>query len=248
MIIRTSVLLLGVVLCACGQLSADTVTVTVNGNTDPFLSGMPNGSTAKSGDTAPDQSPLLALAGFQEGSTVSFASSSTCGFAFGGGCGPYSPSPTDNSADGDLGVDGSTGAENGLAGIHAPWNSLLGVFLGGNAPNGSPTPADLNFSGAGGIGLGFATVNPGLKQVFFIGDGLTDRGSGAIQDFIAPAGATRLFLGSMDGFGWFNNTGFQDVTITFTPANNVGQVPEPSTFVLLGGCLLSLRLLRRKSC
>ena len=46
---------------------------------------------------------------------------------------------------------------------------------------------------------------PGLKQPFFIGDGLTK--SGAIQQVIAPTGATRLFLGVMDEYAWFDNEG-----------------------------------------
>lgn len=241
--LRLSTLPLMIMLLTGGVLSADTVMVTVFGNMDPYLAGMPNGSTAKSGDVAPAQSPLLALTGFQDGSILTFATSSDCGFSYVGGCGPFGGG--DSSADGDVGVDGATGAENGVAGIHAPYDALLGVFLDSNAPNGSPAPADLNFSGVGGIGLSFTSVSPGLKQVFFIGDGLTDRGSGTVQDFVAPAGATRLYLGSMDGFGWYNNGGFQDVTINFTPAG-VTQVPEPSTFVLLGGSLLGLGFFVRR--
>jgi hypothetical protein len=51
-----------------------------------------------------------------------------------------------------------------------------------------------------------------LKQVFFIGDGLAGDLGG--QLVIAPPGATRLYLGTMDGGGWFNNTGEFSVSVT----------------------------------
>lgn len=50
-----------------------------------------------------------------------------------------------------------------------------------------------------------------------------------MQQVVVPAGATRLFLGTMDGFGWSNNIGSLDVQVTL--------IPEPSTLttlVLLG--------------
>ena len=42
----------------------------------------------------------------------------------------------------------------------------------------------------------------GIGQVFFIGDGLTGTGSGAIQTFAVPDAATRLFLGVADAFAF----------------------------------------------
>jgi hypothetical protein len=49
--------------------------------------------------------------------------------------------------------------------------------------------------------------------VFFIGDGRTGSGTGAVQQFIVPAGATRLFLGTVDGFGWNTNSGAFSVQV-----------------------------------
>src|ERR1700720_24062 len=43
---------------------------------------------------------------------------------------------------------------------------------------------------------------------------LPGTGSGSIQNFIIPTGATRLFLGTMDGYGWYNNIGSFGVTVT----------------------------------
>jgi hypothetical protein len=62
---------------------------------------------------------------------------------------------------------------------------------------------------------------------------------------MAPAGATRLFLGTMDGFGWFNNVGSLTVTVaTTTP----GTVPEPTMLGLLGlGLAATASRMRRRS-
>ena len=38
------------------------------------------------------------------------------------------------------------------------------------------------------------------------------------QIFAVPQNATRLYLGTHDGTGWFNNTGRLDVTVTAIPA------------------------------
>ena len=74
-----------------------------------------------------------------------------------------------------------------------PLNALVGVFLGPNPPNDSlAPPPGSNFT-------------PALQQVFLIG---------AKSIVIVPAGATRLFLGTMDGFGWWDNSGAFAVTIS----------------------------------
>jgi hypothetical protein len=208
---------------------------------NPWLAGMPNGSTAK-GDSAPGQSPVLALTNFVTGTAVHFATSSTCGFAYSGGCGPYTGG---TSADGDTN-GGYTGAANGMSGITVPWNSLIGVFLDNTQPDLNTPPADLSFLDINGNpNISFLSLSPALGQVFFIGDGLTGTGSGSVQDFFAPTGATRLFLGSADGFGWSNNGGYQDVTINYT-GNSA--TPEPSSLMLLGSGIAGLAgVLRRKS-
>ena len=57
------------------------------------------------------------------------------------------------------------------------------------------------------MGTGFDRLTPGLGQVFFVGDGLTGTGEGATQTFVAPAGATRLFLGTVDAQNFFGLPG-----------------------------------------
>jgi hypothetical protein len=108
---------------------------------------------------------------------------------------------------------------------------LVGVFLTDATPQ-SPSPATLDFTTAG-IGRNFLSLTPGIGQVFYIGDGLTD--SSQLQTFYAPAGATRLFLGFADapyGGGdpgnYDDNEGALNIQVTTLP------VPEPSICGLLG--------------
>jgi hypothetical protein len=102
-----------------------------------------------------------------------------------------------------------TMAENGLSDIIAPVNSLLGVFLGPDQPDQSPPPDTLNFTSPDS--RDYASLAPALKQVFYIGDGMTS--SGGQHQVTVPVGATRLFLGTMDGFEWKNDVGAFSVQI-----------------------------------
>jgi hypothetical protein len=62
------------------------------------------------------------------------------------------------------------------------------------------------------------SLSPQLDQVFLVGDGLAGSGAGAMQQFLIPPGASRLFLGSTDGPGAnYNNSGAFDVTVTDEP-------------------------------
>lgn len=212
-------------------LSAATVTITVDATSEIWAANLPPSST----------SPVLALTGFQTGTAITFSTSSDCGFAYAGGCGPYGA--TDNSADGNQTSGGSTSARNGISGLTTSWNSLVGVFLTDSAPALSPAPADLDHLSV--AARSFASLSPLLQQSFFVGDGLTGRGTGSTQTFFAPAGATRLFLGSMDGSGWFNNTGSQTVQITYTPSDP-SEIPEPSSWMLIAGGSGLLAMLRRR--
>lgn len=213
--------------------------VTVPGTSDMWLAGMPDGSTASSGDTAPTHSPVL-----YTGLTLTAGDALTFAVAINAAAGPVGNCPgcTSPTPDGG-GVTGhSAGAQNGISNVIAPVNALMGVFLSDALPSLSAAPGALDF-GVGGLGLNFLSVAPELKQVFFIGNGLT---SGAVaQQFVVPTGATRLYLGTMDGFGWFNNVGAYDVTASpVTPP-----IPEPGTYALmlagLGAVMFVARRRRR---
>ncbi len=185
------------------------VTVTVPGTSNPWLAGMPNGSTVALGDQAPAQSPIHVTGiAISPGTNLTFEASGKVSFT-----------PDVNSGNGpDGGANGShtPGVENGIGQVLLTWNSLVGLFLDDSQPNSSPAPTTaLSFHTP--ASRDYLTFAPGLKQPFFIGDGKTS--TGAAQQITVPVGATRLFLGTMDGIGWFNNSGTFTVNINRTPCN-----------------------------
>lgn len=97
----------------------------------------------------------------------------------------------------------------GVSGYAGPNGALVGMFLDNRNPRDTAPPDRLDFS-SGGLGTSFTTLSPALGQIFFIGDGLTGAGSGARQHFVAPAGASRLFLGIADGFNFMGEPGAYD--------------------------------------
>jgi hypothetical protein len=100
--------------------------------------------------------------------------------------------------------------------------TMVGVFLDDTEPT-NPAPASLDFSDTA-IGHAFVSLAPQLKQVFFIGDGLTGTSSGSRQIFIVPPTATRLCLGIPDSHYDDNSGSF---TATFT-ISTLSPVPAPS--------------------
>ena len=106
---------------------------------------------------------------------------------------------------------------------------LAGVFLGPSAPI-DPAPLRLDFTI---INTSFSSLSPQLDQVFFIGDGLTADGTGTVQRFNVPAGATRLVLGFVDAPGYGGDPGgYGDNHGSFVATFNFLVVPEPSVSAL----------------
>jgi hypothetical protein len=151
-----------------------------------------------------------------------------------------SRSPAAMIADGttSLIASGTTniGAGNGISGIVAPRQMFLaGAFLDDSVPGGA-APASLDFSS---LGTSFASLSPQLRQMFFIGDGLTGIGIGSAQQFNVPTGATRLFLGFADTSLFVNlNPGFYNDNLgtlraTLEISSGTAVVPVPASLPLL---------------
>jgi len=90
---------------------------------------------------------------------------------------------------------------------------LAGVFIGDDEPA-DPAPERLDFSETCPLECTFETLEPELGQVFYIGPG------GDQPVYVAPEGATRLFLGVPDALvvtgppGWYgNNSGQFEVAV-----------------------------------
>ena len=98
------------------------------------------------------------------------------------------------------GPDGAAGAGvaaaldwDGIAGQSIARDGFLSaVFLDDQTPADPPPPQLVIGS------IGFTALSPDLGQTFFVGDGRVGTGSGALQVFEVPDGATRLFLGLHD--------------------------------------------------
>ena len=98
----------------------------------------------------------------------------------------------------------------------------------------------LDYQTGGGANQGLPSYSPLLNQIFFIGDGLTGTGSGSVQDFIVPDGATSLYLAVADSVGGSTgNDGYLNVDAEASP--------EPASFLLLGAGLAVAGLLRRRA-
>jgi Flp pilus assembly protein TadG len=197
---------------AIALIDTTTTTNNVAGSSDPYLAGMPAGTIASRGgsgtpgdpyqqDTAPAQSPVSAGIGISGGTSLTFTSTGTVA---------YDPTYTMSGPDGaPENLTHAPGNEHGMSSITAPGDALIAVFLDDNSPEGQLAPSSLDFSTA--ASRDFTSLSPQLRQVFFIGDGQTS--TGQTQQFIAPPGATRMFLATMDGFGWVDNIGSFQVSI-----------------------------------
>jgi hypothetical protein len=183
--------------------------ITVPGTADIWLAGQSDGTTIKNAayaqmDTAPTNSPVEVPV--TAGSTLTFtATGSTTSSGF---C--TAATPDGGGCIGDVSVAGAS--TTGISNLAVAQDALVGVFLDGSVPSGSPPPT-LQATGAD---TSFASLSPLLRQQFFIGDGLTGTGSGSVQRFVVPAGATRLFLGSSDGFAGNSENGGQFTVVVST--------------------------------
>lgn len=128
---------------------------------------------------------------------------------------PNGIGPADyNGPAGDSGEYGGTeiASVRGISGMDFKGSGmfLTGVFVGAEEPNGAPER--LRYEGIDAID---ERVEPALNQTFYLGDGRLP-GSEALREFVPPEGATRLFLGFVDGALYKGDPGFY--------GNNAGEL------------------------
>jgi hypothetical protein len=195
---------------------ATSTTLTVPSTSDPWLAGMPAGSTASYDDTAPAESPPLAM-NVTPGATMTFTNVSGT-VTNNAATSPYETADGLESYVIDHNFDSPNGqpaVQNNVGDIYAPINSLLGLFLTSNAPNTQTAPTVVrNYSTSAAQNANNYT-DIQLQQPFFIGTGQAN--GTTTQTFLVPQGATRLYLGTMDGHEWENNSGSFSVTVTQMP-------------------------------
>jgi Flp pilus assembly protein TadG len=208
----------------------------INGNASPFLAGMPEGtitsrinpSDRKVADVAGDirwgatdprikNSPLpVTSLPIVEGTALTFDTIT--------GQVTYDPSADYSDPDGNASLTGHNNLttsrdsqwggrfynENGIADAMVPLTAVVGVFLDDSRPDLTPAPENLDFSTP--ASRNFDKLQPKLKQIFFIGDGLNND-KNVRQQFIVPQGATRLYIATWDHYEWNNNQKHREVKV-----------------------------------
>ncbi|MBX6316373.1 MAG: PEP-CTERM sorting domain-containing protein [Isosphaeraceae bacterium] len=191
------------------------------------------------GHTPPNDTP--APGGFGGGTPAPFVTlNSATSVSFGAVTGTIDigGANSPNGPDGNPRTAYDIASYNGIAGFQADRIApLLGVFVGATEPI-DPAPPRLNFVG----NTSFLSLAPALDQVFFVGDGLTGTGTGSVQQFLIPTGATRLYLGIGDSPSTSNGLpgAYGDNIGSFLVDVQLTSVPEPGSLALLGLGFMSM--------
>ena len=229
---KRQVILVVIGLCLIGQPAMGDMTINVPGTSCIYFAGQsqPELETAypptpgdwtnhynfhnDTDDSYSTIPPFVDITGFG-GMIVSITATGTWGFD------PDNPEGPDGGTYTAFGINGTGISHNeyddlGVSLLTAPYNGLVGVFLTGATPVAGSAPVSLSTL------AGDDMTTPLLHQAFYIGSSL--------ENITIPSGATRLFFGLHDGFGWYDNIGSVDVTV----------VPAPGAFILCAigiGCV-----------
>jgi len=202
-----------------------TLSQTVQATYDPWLSGMPSGSTASYDDTAPGESPVPITV--IPGSTLTVVTAVT-GTVRHAPTTPWDPAGGDTSQiywhmkDPPTGsVASGQGTQNNIGDILTPIDSLLGVFLDNNQPSAANQPSVVRdyTSQSARDDPDFNDIQ--LQQPFYIGTGINS--SNTTATFVVPDKATRFYMGPMDGYEWNNNGGSFSVSFNEQPPIQIVQ-------------------------
>jgi Flp pilus assembly protein TadG len=221
-----------------GYINTQTQTLSVPGVSNPWLAGEPTGTTASVPDSTwpstnhPWQYDIAGPVGgsastgepYESPPLIDFTPTPGATIQITNVTGSTTKAPNDATAtaDGNYTAGGAVTSEDdqaadgvsehGIADATMPGDSLVGVFLDANLPDGdgtAPTPLDFSTSAE----QNYTTISPLVRQPFYIGNGLDGTTQ---QSIMVPTSATRFYLATKDGHEWSNNGGSYSVTVTQT--------------------------------
>jgi Flp pilus assembly protein TadG len=206
-------------------MGGQSTSTTLASTSDLYFSGMPNNTTDSYGDNFANNAPTqISSIPVTPGTYIKFTNTSGTSSVVPGSV-PYSGP---DGASGYVvehgqnwdGTEINPGSDNGIADATMPEDAVVGLFLTNNAPNLSSAPSgNINWTQAPYANQATYT-NLQVQAPFMIGNGQTT--GGTVQQFLVPAGATRLFMGIWDGVDYNNNGG--SITGTVAVQNYVAIV------------------------
>ena len=198
-------------------ITASADTLTIAGNSNIFGAGH---ASAPGGGTLPS------FVTFGSGQTILTFSSVTGTVTINVGSGSNANNPDGIGA---APADSNTTSVGGISGIAAPHAGyLVGIFETSTEPFDPRRRSLISQS----IGTNFASLSPALNQTFFIGDGLTDNGTGMLQQFMIPAGATSSLFGNCGRSPIITARPDHTAITAGSFSATFDIVPEPSTWAL----------------